>query len=446
MFFLNKNFEILEELCPSKDDASFVKTYNSMAKSLCGEAKYEESLECSSKALKIGKAALDKDDADIAITYNNMADVYAQQEDGDYKKALRLYHHALKIFLNNNAGEEDENVADSYHNLATVYADQRESTEALGYNAKALKIRLQRFGEDHTDVAKSYSNMAGVYRLDDNWSESLKYYEKARRITIANVGENHPHVADCYHVMAAVYLDQRKYAEALQHNQKALEIRIAKLDKDHPVLAYTHNNIADVYSEQGEFSKALKHYESALKIYQAKKSFCVAKASAKVNDLKMRLKAAKALKTESDSATNEDMKNELKNIFTSLQVVAGKMGGQPRRPSLPSVQAPAFALAIPKKIPASLAGYFEKESGNRPGVWQKRWFVLLTNGGSVTYYEDQTLKRRRGEFLLTDCQLSPDAPLDSVHIVTPQGRTFKLRTADEKQLKEWSDVLAQILT
>ena len=83
--------------------------------------KYQKALEWYQKALAICERVLGKEHPDTATTYNNIANVYKNQD--NYEKAIELYEKALAI-CEKVLGKEHPNTVTISNNLASIYNDQ----------------------------------------------------------------------------------------------------------------------------------------------------------------------------------------------------------------------------------------------------------------------------------------------------------------------------------
>ena len=69
-------------------------------------------------------------------------------------------------------GEDHADLASSYNNLAEVYYSLGEYSQAKELHEKALTIRKKIFGEDHADLASSYNNLASVYNCLGKYNQA----------------------------------------------------------------------------------------------------------------------------------------------------------------------------------------------------------------------------------------------------------------------------------
>jgi len=75
---------------------------------------YENALLQHQKSLEIRNRVFGCDSAEVAMSYNNIGNVYRKQ--GDNENALRQYHKSLEIMLRV-YGQKHPLVAGSYHNI-----------------------------------------------------------------------------------------------------------------------------------------------------------------------------------------------------------------------------------------------------------------------------------------------------------------------------------------
>jgi len=109
-----------------------------------------------------------------------------------------------------------------------------DSSKALEYHEKSLRIRLSVLGKNHPDVAVSYNNIGVVYNDMGDSSKALEHYEKSLRINLSVLGENNPAVATSYSNIGFAYHNMGDYPRALDCCEKSLRIRLAVLGEEHP--------------------------------------------------------------------------------------------------------------------------------------------------------------------------------------------------------------------
>lgn len=149
---------------------------------------------------------------------------------------------------------------------------------------------------------------------------------------------------------------------------------------------------------------------------------------------------------ETAATTFSGFKNQAKAVVgTAQRTIFNKLENSPMLGArVKQVQGVFESLGISKETgfgALDLQGFFEKESNSHAGIWQKRWFVLNKKSGSLVYYKDSTQTKLHGEFSLANCKLL-SCP-QSLHISTSNNRTYKLRTSNATQMKQWADALSK---
>ncbi|XP_020605746.1 kinesin light chain-like [Orbicella faveolata] len=116
------------------------------------------------------------------------------------------YHEKALMIRKKIFGEEDADVAISYNNLGIVYRNLGQYNEAKEYYEKAVIIRKQIFGEEHADVAISYNSLGVVYRNIGQYNEAKEYYENALIIRKKIFDEENADIAS-FSNLGSVYQD-----------------------------------------------------------------------------------------------------------------------------------------------------------------------------------------------------------------------------------------------
>jgi len=236
-----ESFDTLYDYFVNKKESIDIGNYlNKISMVLRELAKYNKALEIQKKALEIDEKVLDKDDLNLAISYNNIALIYQDLEEN--QKALEYQRKALGI------GEkildkDDLSLAFSYNNIALTYHNLENSQKALEYQEKAIDIREKVLETNHPDLATSYNNIAGIYESLKEYKKALIYQQKAIDIREKVLETNHPDLATSYNNIAGIYLNLKEYQKAFIYQEKATEIQEKILDKIHPHLQNSNQNL-----------------------------------------------------------------------------------------------------------------------------------------------------------------------------------------------------------
>lgn len=201
----------------------------------------------------------------LNIVWLNEAGSFLREYIADYEKAMAYYTHALNI-CKITLPENHPDIALSYNNIAEIYGEQGLYDKALEYHQKCLEIRKTSLPEDHPDIAKSYNNISHIFLYQGLYDKALENQQKALVIQKSTLTENHPDVTISYNNIGSTYYFQGTYDKALECFYKALEIQRVTLPENSLEFADSYNNIGFIYSTQGLYDKALENELKALEI------------------------------------------------------------------------------------------------------------------------------------------------------------------------------------
>ncbi len=131
------------------------------------------------EAIDIKRSAIGDDSVEIAVDYNNLANLYVN--DRKPEKALDLYEKALKI-KKNRYGDEHPSTAISLNNLGTAYMEAGKLDKAEQHLVKALAIRERKLQKDDVAIADTLSNLSFVYALTSRQAEADNAKRRAQTI------------------------------------------------------------------------------------------------------------------------------------------------------------------------------------------------------------------------------------------------------------------------
>jgi len=302
---------------------------------LYSQGKYGEAIAIAQRILAIREKALGTDHPDVAISLNNLAELYRAQ--GIYQAAEPLYKRSLAI-LEKALGSEHPNVATSLNNLAGLYESQGNYPSAEPLYKRSLAIREKVLGTEHPDVATSLNNLAELYRAQGIYQPAEPLYKRSLVLLEKALGSEHPLIAASLNNLALLYKSQGKYAVAEPLYKRSLAIREKALGTEHSDVAISLNNLAELYESQGNYPSAEPLYKRSLAILE------------------------------------KVLGSEHPNVATSLNNLAGLYGAQGNYPSAEPLY--KRSLAIREKVLGSehpdvaaslnnLAGLYESQ-GNYP--------------------------------------------------------------------------------
>jgi signal transduction histidine kinase len=189
-----------------------------------------------------------------AQTYNlaGLSEYYL----GDFENAVRSYHHAIQLGLEQN---DNRLLAKIYQNVGILYAELNMTAEAMGYYQKALD--LHRLFKNKDDEAGILQNIGIIYSDEKKYRDALGYYLSA--LKIYKELKDSVSVALMYLNLGSLYEDQNNLPRALAYYKSSL----ASFQKSNYKLglAYSYISLGSVYKKTGAYNKALDFLQLSLK-------------------------------------------------------------------------------------------------------------------------------------------------------------------------------------
>ena len=232
--------------------------------------RYDEAAKSFSSALTTAQAS-GIEDARLATSLNNLAEVYRVQDKDDAATPLSKQVIAIREKV---LGPDHPDVAAALINLAKCYRGQR---KAAAYEAaeplykRAIAIMEKAYGPDDLAVVKSLNELAEMSRdqgaRKDKLAEVVPLYERVLAIQEKALGAENPAVAESLSRLGSFYLRvQRKYDEAEPLLRRSLAIRQKVLGPDDPKVADSFSALAAWYKLQGNYAAALPLLKRAMEI------------------------------------------------------------------------------------------------------------------------------------------------------------------------------------
>ncbi len=135
-FFLP--FLLLTTLLPAYAQEELWKELNAKVVTLYQQGRYEEAAKVGKEALKVAEDTFGPDHPDVAISLNNLAELYRLQ--GKYAEAEPLFKRALTI-REKVLGPDHPEVATTLENMAKLYKKTGRIDEAKRFEARPKAIR-----------------------------------------------------------------------------------------------------------------------------------------------------------------------------------------------------------------------------------------------------------------------------------------------------------------
>ena len=206
-------------------------------------------------ALKYGAQALDlrlnkngENDAAVAMSYHNLGRVnYAMHK---YNKSLECYEKAVKI-REALFGQENIETANSYYNISLVYCEKKKYQLALSAARKALEAYRNVVGDSNAVTLGAFERVVDIYSFLDDPENAILSYEQGMK---AGAG-------DCAVCLGKMYLlglgVEKSFDRAYDYLTKAAEMESV----------WAKNELADLFCSgeycPQDYSKALLWYKEA---------------------------------------------------------------------------------------------------------------------------------------------------------------------------------------
>ncbi|MCB9754042.1 MAG: tetratricopeptide repeat protein [Myxococcales bacterium] len=174
------------------DHPDTARAYNSLARALYYQHRFDEALALHQEALRIRRAQLGEQHPDTATSYNNIGAVYRAM--GDNERALEQFERALEI-RRATVGEQHPYTAISYNNIAELLeleGDELALTRALELHRAALAIRERFFGEQHAETARSDHNLGRLLAALGQREAAREHLRRALETRVTVLGPDHP--------------------------------------------------------------------------------------------------------------------------------------------------------------------------------------------------------------------------------------------------------------
>jgi len=191
----------------------------------------------------------------LSLTLSTVGVVHMSR--GEYPKALKYYHHALKLKedLKDTAG-----IAYVLNNIGVTFRDLGDYESAKGYYDRALQMYEKL--EDSLGMAVCLNNIGSYYSHNDQLDRAKFYYNRA--LEIRRIKGERKSTASTLNNLGVVYRKQGKLHTSLEYFEEAYAI--VNEYKDLKGIGHSLLNIAEVYADLGEVNKAFENALSAFDV------------------------------------------------------------------------------------------------------------------------------------------------------------------------------------
>ncbi len=192
-------------------------------------------------------------DVELAIAYNNIADLYMQTERYDLAEQNLL--RAIEL-ISRQWGQQSYHLESVYNNLANLYHNLGQGEKALHYICRSIDIQSAEF-EKHPLLSISYNSKALILQSLGRIEEALQENDKARIMLLDTLNEENMTMGFVELMYASAYSDIQNYSEVIPHAKKACKILIKFYTNDNIHLINARILLGEALSYTGDYQSAL---------------------------------------------------------------------------------------------------------------------------------------------------------------------------------------------
>jgi CHAT domain-containing protein/tetratricopeptide (TPR) repeat protein len=260
---LYKRALAIYQIAPDLFQKIIAVTLNNLAEIYKAQGRFAEAELLHKQSLALKEKTLGPNDPAVATSLNNLARLYHKQH--RYAEAEPLYKRSIAI-RERAHGANDPSVAMALNDLAGLYKDQGRYVDAELIFRRTLEIDERAFGPNHSTVAASLNNLALLYSMQGRYAEAEPLFKRSIAIEEKAHGADDHGVAAALNNLATLYSKQGRYADAEPLLRRSLSIKEKVLGLNHPDVATTLNNLASLYQAQGRYADSEPIYKRSLAI------------------------------------------------------------------------------------------------------------------------------------------------------------------------------------
>ena len=203
--------------------------------------------------------------ASISAVLNNLGSLYDQT--GRYAEAETALLESLS-FARNLAEGKNTATAIALNSLASVYKSKGNFSKAEEAYSESLDLTVKAFGSWHENTAIVLNNLSQVHYSTGNYASAERFLDQSIRISRRALGTDHPKYAAIVNSMAVVKAEFGQYQEAESLHQESLDIAKRILGEKHPSTATAMYNMARLYQRMGKYNRAEGFFAESLRVVQ----------------------------------------------------------------------------------------------------------------------------------------------------------------------------------
>jgi tetratricopeptide (TPR) repeat protein len=265
LYRVTANQEAADTLSRHKAEMEQIARLNQETLEFFNHGAYVQAMECATRAWDMASNSLGEENAEFAISLNNLALLYRAL--GDYAKAEPLFRQGIEITRRFRGGNHPD-LPTTLSNLGVLYRSMGKYQAAEPLYREALELRRRLLGEEHPDVAMSLNNLGLLFKDMCDFGAAEKMYRQALELYRRVHGDDHSEGITIINNLGELYRTMGNYAGAALLHSQALELRRRVLGDDHCDVAESLNNLASAHHGMGDYGAAEKMYRQALELYR----------------------------------------------------------------------------------------------------------------------------------------------------------------------------------
>ena len=214
-----------------------------------GLTRYDESVDCFTKAADIMKAAKGADSPDYATCINNRAGSYRQMKEFD--KAEEGFAECLAIY-ERSVGKHHILYSAGLNNCALVALDKGQTDRAAGLLSESAEI-LRNMPDHLDEYATSLANTAELYRQLGRFEDAEKNLLEAKDVYENKLHDTFtPHYHAILNSLGLVCAATRRFAQAAEWFRESLKYCERYYNTEHREYKATKRNLDEVLALAAE--------------------------------------------------------------------------------------------------------------------------------------------------------------------------------------------------
>jgi CHAT domain-containing protein/tetratricopeptide (TPR) repeat protein len=234
------------------DNYDLTKTLQGYGRTLARTRRLEEALPLLEENLKIREIILTPLSDSLAEAYMILGG--ANNESGNFQKAIELNRKAISIFSNNKRDSSRWSYALQY--LGNTFYFKKQYIDAIKSYETAIEI-MQKVN-DINGISECSHNIGCSFRDQNKFVEALPFFE--------NANKTYPHSEHLTDI-AKTYLELKQYPKAYQYINQALDFAAKNQSLCYYYIPRIYVTLGDIYAGDGKPNEAISAYNQSIQLF-----------------------------------------------------------------------------------------------------------------------------------------------------------------------------------